>query len=329
MPARRPVAGFIAASAAVLMLAACTAGPAGGGGGELSYEDSPLTKYLEAVNGEWTEERAIADAKKTEELKAECMAEEGFEYVPVDQSQGMSIMSEDEMAERETEEWVASNGWGMVQTQEEMEQQQEEAEEFVDPNQPYVETLSPSEQEAYWATLYGVPPSEEEIGEDGSYEYKWEEAGCEGAAQHEINGDNYWEDEQFADLNEAMGKLWESTAKQPDMIALDEKWAECMADAEYPDFTTRSDAQNSIMEAQNALYEVGDDGQTYEEPSAETLAELKQQEIDVALADFRCAEQLDYQDKQLAAQFALEEQFIEDHEAELEELVAAYGKGEE
>ncbi|MFF2493201.1 hypothetical protein [Agromyces sp. NPDC058064] len=325
MSARRPVLGFTAlAAVAILSLAGCAGGPAGGAE-KLSYEDSPLTKYLEPVNGSWDEERIIAEQKKAEEFKAECMAEEGFEYTPVDQSQNMGFMDEEEMAERETEEWVAANGWGFVQTQAEMDAQQAEAEEFVDPNQPYVESLSASEQEAYYATLYGAPPAEEELNEDGSYEYNWETAGCEGAAQHEIQGENYWEDEEFSDLTEAMGTLWEGLAKQPDMVALDEKWSACMADAEYPDLKTRNDAQTTIMDEQNAFWE----GDNPEGPSEEQLAELKQKEIDIAVADFRCAEKLDYQNTQLKAQFALEEQFIDDNKSELEALLAAYSKGEE
>jgi hypothetical protein len=325
VPTRRSLSGLVGVAAlAALVLTGCAGGP-NGGGGDLDYEDSPLAKYLEAVNGTWDEERAVADSKKTEEFKAECMAEEGFEYTPVDQSQNMVFMGEEEMAERETEEWVASNGWGFVQTQDEIEKQQAEQEEFVDPNQPYVEALSPSEQEAYYATLYGAPPAEEEMAEDGSYEYNWETAGCEGAAQHEVQGDNYWEDEKFTDLNESMSTMWEDLAKQPEMVALDEKWSACMADAEYPDLKTRGDAQNVIMDEQNAFWE----GDNPEGPSDEQVKELKQKEIDIALADFRCGEELDYKNAQLKAQFALEEQFIEDHKSELDELVAAYGKGEE
>lgn len=325
MPSRPSVRtlALTLAIAATAALTACSGG-GGGGGGELTYEDSPLGKYLEAANGgAWDEERAIAEQKEVEELVAACMAEEGFEYQPVDQSQGMVFM--EDMEERNTEAWVAANGWGMVQTQEEMEAQQAEAEEYVDPNQPYVQSLSPTEQEAYYATLYGAPPSEEEMNDDGSYEYSWEDAGCQGAAQHEVQGDSYWEDERFTGLMDDMNALWEDLPKQPEIVELDRLWSECMADAGHPDFEVRWDAQNSISDEMNAFWE----GQENPEgPSADELEELKEKEIELALADFRCAKQLDYETKQLTAQFALEEQFIEDHRAELDELVAAYAKGE-
>ena len=323
MPARRTASTLAAiAVAATFALTGCSGGPGGGGGDTLTYEDSPLDKYLEPVNGPMDEERWIAESKTVEELVAACMAEEGFEYTPVDQSQHMSF--EDDFEERNTEEWVASNGWGMVQTKEEMEAQQQEAEEFVDPNQPYIESLSPSEQEAYFATLHGAGPSEEELNEDGSYEYSWEEAGCNGAAQHEVQGSSYWEDEEFADLIASMNALWEELPKQPEIAELNEKWSACMADAEYTELATRSDAQNVIIEEQNAFWS----GENPVEPTAEELTTLKQKEIDVALADFRCAKDLDYDNVQLRAQFALEEQFISDHKSELDALVTAYDKGE-
>ena len=324
MTARRTASSLAAVIAATtLLLTGCSGSPGGGSDGALSYEDSPLTKYLEPVNGTWDEERAVAESKEVEEIVAACMADEGFDYTPVDQSQNMSF--EDDWEERQTEEWVASNGWGMVQTKEEMEAQQEEAEEYVDPNQPYVESLSPSEQEAYYATLYGPGPSEEQLNEDGSYEYNWEEAGCQGAAQHEVQGDtNYWEDDEFADLVEAMNALWEELPKQPEVAELNEKWSACMADAEYPDLAERSEAQNSIIEEQNAFWE----GENPTEPSDEELEALKQKEIDIALADFRCAKELDFDKVQFTAQFALEEQFITDHKSELDALLAAYDKGE-
>jgi hypothetical protein len=326
VPSPRPARSFAIALFAIVTtvtLAGCAGGNGDGGGGGLTYEDSPLSKYLEAVNGVWDEERAVKEQQEVEEAVATCMTEEGFEYTPVDHSQYMSFS--DDTEERSTEEWVAANGWGMVQTQEDMDEQQAQAEEFVDPNQPYIESLSPTEQEAYFATLYGTPPSEEEMGEDGSYEYNWETAGCQGAAQHELQGDSYWEDERFSGLMEDMNALWEDLPKRPEIVELNQKWSDCMADAEYSGLKLRQDAQMQISEEMNAFYE----GQENPEPPSEVqLAELKEKEIAMALADFRCAKELDYDTKQFTAQFALEQQFIDDHKAELDELVAAYAKGE-
>ena len=322
------LARFAMPSATLLIAAVALAltGCASGGGSTAAeapdWEDSPLYKYLEPVYGVMDEDQAIANAQATEELIAACMAEEGFDYTPVDQSQNFSF--EDDSEERGTEEWVAANGWGMVQTQAEMEAMQAETTEFVDPNQPYVESLSPSEQEAYFATLYGAGPSEEEIADDGSYEYSWEEAGCQGAAQHEVEGETYWQDEEFAGLMESMNSLWEDLEKQPRIVELDAAWSECMADAGHADLRVRFDAQNLIMEEQNAYWSSPESTG----PTEEELQALKDREIELALADFRCARQLDYDTVRFEAQVEMEEQFIADHRSELDALVAAYGKGE-
>lgn len=318
----RSVSFSMLALAGVVALSACS-GP--GGGDELSYEDSPLSKYFEAINGEWDEDSFNREQQETEELVAACMAEEGFEYIPVDQSRGV-MFSDDDWEERQTEEWVAANGWGIVQTQAEMEEQQAryEDEEWIDPNQDYVDALSPSEQEAYWATLHGEPMTEEMMDEDGSYEYSWETAGCYGAAQHEVQGDNFWDDEEFKPLMDKMNGMWEELAKRPESIELDAAWASCMADAGHGGIAKRQDASTAIMDEVNAIWE-DHDGEG--EPDYSGLDALKEKEIELALADFRCAKEVDYEAKQLKVQFAMEEQFIQDNKSELDALLAAYAQG--
>lgn len=323
---RRLQTALIATMAvAALGLTGC-ASDAGGGtgaGGELTYEDSPLNKYLSAAYGDYDEEQAIADSKKSEEATAACMAEEGFDYIPVDQSQNMSFDDAD-MEERETEEWVAANGYGMTQSPEEIAAQQEQSEAYVDPNQDYVASLSETEQSAFYEVLYGPPQTEDMTNEDGSSEYNWEDAGCSGAAQHEINGDNPYEDKAHKPLFDAISKLYENLAKDPGVQALDAEWASCMADSGNPDFSAKQDAINAASELSNALY----NNETGEAPSDEDLAEVREGEIEIALADFTCSEKVDYTAAMLKLQFALEKQFVADHKAELEAFSADYKQGE-
>lgn len=299
-------------------------GAASGSGGKLTYEDSPLNKYMSAVYGDYDDDEALADSKKAEESTAACMAAEGFDYVPVDQSQNLSSFNSADMEERETEAWVAANGYGMTQSPEDMAAQQEQSESYVDPNQDYVATLSQSEQDAFYEVLYGPPQTEDMMNEDGSSEYNWEDAGCSGAAQHEINGDNPYEDEAHKPLVDAMTKLYENLAKDPGIQALDAEWAACMADSGNPDYSAKQDAINAASELSNTLY----DNDTGEAPSDEDLAEVRAAEIEIALADFTCSEKVDYTDSMFTLQFALEEQFVADHKAELEAFSADSQQGE-
>jgi hypothetical protein len=53
---------------------------------------------------------------------------------------------------------------------------------------------------AYYEALYGPSPTEEELNDDGSYEWNWETAGCSGWAQHELNGEDPWSSGEHQDL---------------------------------------------------------------------------------------------------------------------------------
>jgi len=312
--------------AATLALTGCSF--AGGGAeAELDPDKSPMTEYYEAMYGGYDEKEAVAQQKKVEELVATCMADEGFDYKPVDQSQYTSFSSDDE--DRDTEEWVAEHGYGMNQTPEEQEEMNEQASEFVDPNQDYVMALSPTEQEAYYEVLYGPGPTDEEMAAmedgDGSYEYNWETAGCQGAAQHEISGDDLTQSDKYKPLMDEINSIWEKQQKDPAIVKVEAEWAACMADAGYADFKVKQDAMNQVNEAQNAYWEGGET----EEPDDATKAEWRENEIEVALADFKCSEKVDYQKTYLTAQYRLENQFIDDNKSELDAMVAeiAQAKG--
>jgi hypothetical protein len=312
--------------AATLALSACSFG-AGGGDAELDPDKSPMTEYYDAMYGGYDEKEAAAQQKEVEELVAVCMADEGFDYKPVDQSQYSSFSTDDE--DRDTEEWVAEHGYGMNPTPEEQEKMNQQSSEFVDPNQEYVTALSPTEQEAYYAVLYGPGPTDEEMaameeGGDG-YEYNWETAGCQGEAQHEVTGDDLTQSDKYKPLMDEINSIWEKQQKDPEIVKVQKAWAGCMADAGYPDFTVKEDAMNQVNEASNAYWQEG----VTEEPDEATKAQWRANEIDVALADFKCSKKVDYQKTYLTAQYRLENQFIDDHKTELDAMIAdiAQAKG--
>ena len=298
-----------------LTLSACSI--IGGGAEKLDPEKSPLAEYMSAFYGSQDQDFYNEQNKQIEELVAACMNDDGWEYLPVDQTQFGNFDYDAE--ERNTEEWVAANGYGANLTQEQQDEMYGSPEEFVDPNQDYVSTLSETENIAYYAALYGPGPSEEDLNDDGSYEYSWEDGGCYGKSQHEVSGDQAYDQDQFKPIFDAMGALYEDQSKDPRMKELDAAWASCMSDAGYTKFKVKGDAAQSVYDQQNEYWENNTSG---EAPTDEQTKEWRDAEIDVALADFKCGEKLDYTQKALAVQFELEEQFIKDHKAELDELVA-------
>ncbi|CAH0169516.1 hypothetical protein SRABI76_01244 [Microbacterium oxydans] len=324
----------LAATAMVFVLAGCTGTPGDDG---LTYEDSPLNKYVAAAWGgdlspEEQQKQSEENQRKVEELVAECMADEGFEYTPNTDNGGM-FASADGDWEPEKREWVEKYGYGMVNSPFNERQEEEPAEEYVDPNQDYVQTLSETEQTAFYETLYGASPDEDELNEDGSYEYRWEDGGCQGWAQHEIDGDDVWQSDEFSEIRTKMEEFWTTTQEAPELADLNAEWAKCMADGGEPGFTKQADASQSIVDEQNALYDAayGDGSEPVDTESPEfvepsdspEMKKLGEREIELALVDLDCRKKTSYMEESLKIQFALEEKFIAENKAELDAFKAA------
>lgn len=325
------------AAVAAITLAVTLAGCSSSGSGELTYDDSPLNEYLSAAYGgdmspEEQQKQFDEQQRKQEDLMAQCMADEGFEYQPNVQS-GQFIVSDEEETpwKPDDKEWVEKYGYGMVNSPYNEQMPTDQGEEYVDPNQDYVNSLSESEQAAYWETAYGAGPSEEELNEDGSYEYRWEDAGCQGWAQHELGGDDPWQSDEFADLRAKMDEFWTAGQDAPEYKELNAEWAACMDEGGQPGFTVQSEPAQSISDEQNEIYNAayGDgsveiDPETFVDPATSPeMKALGEKEIALALVDLACREKTSYTQESLKIQFAREEQFIADNKAALEAFKAA------
>lgn len=328
---------FTAAStlavAAAMLLSGCT-----GGASDASPEDEavgPLQQYLSALydENEFTQEKLDEQNAKSEALIAECMTKEGFEYQPSTNSGSVMYSSDTDGDEPEwgSLEFAEQYGYGITSWPGD-DEAEEDVEEYVDPNGTYLESLSESEREAFYETLYG-PQDESALDEDGSYEYDWKTAGCQGAAQHELQdaqggSQAAYEDPQFAELFEAMNAVYEpfysEEANAPEVADLDQQWASCMADRGIDEFTSPNTAAQEVSEESNALYSGGGEDE-YSEPDQEQLAAFKKREIEVAVGDATCKKQVDYDQKLQKLTFAAEQEFIDEHRSELDALVAQYG----
>lgn len=321
------------AAAAVLTLSGCS-----GKADEKapSYEDGPLTKYFAAIDGggELTDEIFQEQQREIEELVAVCMQKEGFEYKPDTQNYGSIMSSDDEDGPQwGSKEFAEQYGYGFTDSPG-MTSAEEDTQEYVDPNGDYLATLSESEQNAFYETLYGAGPTEEqmaEMEEGGSYTSDWTQEGCQGAARHEVGQKQggtqaAYEDPEFADLFAAMQDIW-NTENNEEMAKLDSEWASCMADSGYPDFSKADDAQMSIMEASNELYSGGGEyveGEEPKEPSKKELDALKKREIELAVADFDCKKKVGYEEKQIKVMHEIEQKFVDENKAQLDAMLAKY-----
>lgn len=316
MPRRLLVPALLGAAALVLAGCSSATPPASS---QDDWANSPLGKIMAQVYGYSTDEKAMQarmdeQNAQTQELIAQCMSDEGFEYIPVESSGSYSM---GDPWETESEEWVAQYGYGAVDYPG-RDDVQAPSDVPPDPNQSYVESLSESEQQAYYAALNGAPPDESQLSDDGSYEYDWRTAGCWGAAQNEVQGEDPLQADANKPLMDAITRFYESSQNAPELADLDAAWASCMADAGEAGFTVQSDASQSIYDELNAYYEK----QTEPVENDPALDEIGQREIELALVDLSCRTETDYRAKAREVQYALEEQFVAENKAALDALLA-------
>ena len=252
-------AGAAITLALAVALAGCSSDTA-----EPSADESPLNDYLSAIWGEqeWDEDRAEAQQLEIEELTAACMQREGFEYVPYTGNASFTMGDEDG-PEWGTREFAEQYGYGAVDSPGRT-SAEDEASTDPDPNEAYVNSLSESEQQAYWETLYGPEPTDEDIAamDDDSDASAWRPSGCNGDAALEVyEGEGsigqMYEDPEFTDLFAAMQDMWDrlygEDERPEELRQLEARWANCMDEAGFGDFATVQGASTSIFDELNAL----------------------------------------------------------------------------
>lgn len=310
----------VVAAVSTLVLAGCTAG----GSTPTDGETGPMTAFFDRVGGSFDSEDYDAQHRAMEKLVAECMTAEGFEYTP-SEPVSASRTQDDDQPDWESREFAEQYGYG-ASTSDELYGGGEE-DEWVDPNAEYLETMSESEQTAFYEALYGatteLDPTESE---EAATEYNWEEAGCQGAASHEVyEQGQIWDDPAVQDLMDEMNTEYENLADDAVLRESTQAWADCMAEAGH-DFTTPEDAQQSIYDELNAIYDAGSgDEATAEElesfePDPAALAELKTKELALASADWACKDESGYTEAYQKAYLALETRLWEKYGDQLEAL---------
>ncbi len=236
-----------------------------GSSGE-DYE-SPLAEYVDGFGFSGDPEEMEAQMRDQQRLineqVVECMAAEGFEWIPDDESMMfMGAPTDPEGIEYGSDEWVAKYGFG-ISTQmfpqevvgPDLVGMDEEiyggpGEEYEDPNAEYVNTLTEAETEAYYEALYGSDSgpeidesmSEEEMDEAfRAWEATHEPTGCMNIAQEDIFGG----EDFYLEFGDELEDMWERVESDPRIVEANAEIAECMADKGL-DFTSLEDANEEI-----------------------------------------------------------------------------------
>ncbi|MFC5929305.1 hypothetical protein D6T64_20280 [Cryobacterium melibiosiphilum] len=270
---------------------------------------TPLYEYLAVTYPTYDDDEARANHDDYQAALTTCMTEQGFSYVPEEYASysGSTADTDDAPFEdRNTEAWVAEYGYGLTQVQEEYVPDETAT---VDPNNDYVDSLDGEQSGAYYAALYGEYTAEATT---------WEAQGCQGVADHAVSGEFDALLELHSPILSAAEALSASFPQTPELVALDAEWAACMSTAGYTTFSTQPAPYSAIFDESQALY------LTATGMTEDARLELQGREIPLALADFRCSDEVDYLTRSITVQAALEDQFVIDNEAELDALVADF-----
>lgn len=354
MTATRIVGAAAATAALALLLAGCSKGDAPST--STTPEPGAIDKMWEAAYGDFDQEDQNAKQMQVEELMAECMNEQGFEYIPVDWGamDGGGVMeppvddSGDEL-QWGTLEFAKKYGYGQTTNPwgdaavDPMPVDPGTGDQWVNPNDEIMNAMSETEMAAYQEALYGVQPEFTDDKDWENWNPTWEEQGCQGYANHEVYGDQMYggdpEDNEWADLEAEMQTMYQSMETDPRITKAVADWASCLADAGYPGFATIYDAENSISEKVQAIYEdndpwkdLGPDATEEDYKAAEAemqrlTAEITPLEIELATADFTCRDDVKYQEIYNQVNLDLQQQFYDAHKADLEAYVAAMTGG--
>lgn len=175
-----------------------------------------------------------------EESMAQCMKDAGWEYKPVDYSAqfGTPGGEEENLSQKEfgkkyyygTVHYYEIYELPSVGTGEDGSAATLPGQGFEDPNQEYVQSLSPDEQSKYYATLYGEPQEAPAIDTEGTGFVEGEavpieQQGCSGKAQHEVFGDQPFNNPDFGKRFEELSQQMENDPRVQDA---DIAWSDCM-----------------------------------------------------------------------------------------------------
>lgn len=320
------------------MVAGCgSPGETEGEGAAAPGDGETLADFIPGMPSYDPTDEAAAEAQyrqqeqQVQEAIRDCMAAEGFEYVPyVPSDDAFFVGPETE------EEFAKEYGLGIAPDllrQGEFDEEAMQEYEDANPNTAIVNAMDQAEQQEYYRVLYGDEPdidfetaTEEEI--DAAYR-DYRPDGCEPNA-YEAVYDSAASEAFYEEFGQAMEENYARVETDPRIVELEQRWSSCMADEGY-DFASQQDATVSILrqlEEVGAITDLEIDPEGFgwgygsegiEPGSAKEAAvqAIADEEIEIALASLACREGFEevYQEVYQDA----EARFIEEHRAELEQ----------
>jgi hypothetical protein len=266
--------GAVAIAGGVILLAACGGGASSDSGQTQSKSSSSQQVGVEEFG--MTDEALVKSIERAESLIASCMADAGFEYVPIDPVTFRGAMDALTSAPGLTDaEFVAQYGYGLTTLP------PTRAFTAGEENARIYDQLPAADQIAYKRTLWGdnveatfvVMLENEDFSGAG---------GCTKTAIDQV----FTQEQRNANY---VNPFDAQVQQDPRMVDALEKWSGCMRDAGY-DYENPDDAEREITDRFNTLTK-GADPRTLTGSDKAVLTQLQGEERAVAQADSDCFEQ--------------------------------------
>lgn len=222
-----------------------------------------------------TEEAWVAHIEETQSLIATCMADAGFEYVPVDvktiEAAQARVRTEPGYTRRTFKE-----KWGLAVTTRFDNPVRDTG---LGPNLEIWKSLRPADQDAYFQTLFG-----DDWNADFAFTFDEEDFSSTGGCTREAVAEVFTEEQQRGEYVNPKDVLVDADER---VIAATKKWSQCMHERGYE---YEEDQDEIIEEYQERLEDLldGDDPASLTGERAAALEKLQQEEIAVSLADLEC-----------------------------------------
>lgn len=280
--------------------------------------------------------RLETEARFREEYIAACMAAQGFQYIP--DLLNVPTVTVAEGPARGSREFAELYGLG-ISTDPPMGGGGFQVLWRGDPNQELRDAMSEAELEAWNYALSGESPGRVFFGGAAIIPADVLERGCEGRAWGALLPTG---NAEFDALEAELARFTESINTDPQMVALDQEWANCMAVAGHPGLTSPAlmrdalwaewdsiqnwgAASELLMDWDWELQPDGPPGFVVDEQGVGSLvidpdavAEFRVRELTMALAEVDCRETLDFFARRLDMEHALQQSFVDMHREELE-----------
>ncbi|MEV5960623.1 hypothetical protein AB0L70_02590 [Kribbella sp. NPDC051952] len=335
---------------AVLALAGCGNNQAPAASGDQKSDKSPLAEYMgegfvssggagvrmavRAGGGQEPSEEDLAKQRKVEDATAACMKTAGFEYVavpPESQPKGKFNDAFNLPPDKFAEQYgygVSTIDWSKAGPNSDE----------SNPNTKIRNALSPTAQKAYDkalngpnATANGAIAIAPKTDGDGPSSTGKMDLGCRGKAAQEVFGEGKGREDAFKKFDslfkdiQALSKRIEDDQRVVDATSA---WSDCMADAGHAGFKKVDDPRDQVNTKLDELTgnkpPTGNNpGKTltgppsFDKVDATKLADLRKFEIALAVDDQKCRAKV-YDEPYKKAQYELEQEFVDQHKAELE-----------